>query len=33
MSDFPNYPGPGGMTIVDLADRVNTDRAENIPDA
>ena len=28
--DFPNYPGPGGKTILQLTDYVNTRRAQII---
>jgi len=30
MMDYPNYPGPGGKTIVEIADRVNTQRAKKL---
>ena len=28
MTDFPNFPGPGGKTIVEIAEQINTQRAE-----
>jgi hypothetical protein len=29
LTDYPNYPGPGGKTIVELADTINTQRAKS----
>jgi len=30
LTDFPNYPGKGRYTIVEIADSVNAQRAKNI---